>query len=297
MLDSKKISVVIALGYFDSVHIGHQKVISTAVARAKELGVTPATFSFDGNLRKFIGGADGKYVFTTAERKRLIYNLGVEEILFAPVTKTFLSKGKLFFLNYLNDIYDVKGYVSGEDYRFGHNGLGDVGYLKEYAEKRGQFVVTVPAVTLNEKRVSTTYIKSLLLCGDITTANAMLGGKYFVTGKVLKGRKVGRKIGFPTVNLPINADRSPVKYGVYSATVNVDGKEYKAVVNYGERPTYELYDRIVEAHIIDYEGDLYGKDLKIYFESYLRDIIKFNGEAELIEQLKKDVSAVKGDTI
>ncbi len=294
MLGNEKISVVIALGYFDSLHIGHQKVISTAIEKARKLGVNPAVFSFDGNLRKVIGGADGKFVFTTSERKELIHALGVTEIIFAPITKTFLGKGKLYFLNYLNRIYDVKGYVSGGDYRFGKNGCGDVKYLTEYATAHGQFVITVPPVTSGDVRVSTTYIKDLLRHGEIQTANRLLDKSFFITGKVLKGRKVGRTIGFPTVNIPIPNDRAELKAGVYAGRITVDGKEYKIVLNYGNRPTFELEDKLIEGHIIDFSGDLYGKTMTVYFDEYLREIKKFDNADDLKAQLVQDVKRAKG---
>ncbi len=294
MSDNNKKSVVIALGYFDSLHIGHQQVISTAVDASKKVGATPAVFSFDGNLRKVIGGADGRFVFNTAERKKLLHEMGIEEILFAPVTKGFLGRGKRSFLNYLNRIYDVKGYVSGEDYRFGYHGQGDVEYLKEYALAHAQFVYTVPAVEVDGERISTTLIKGILSLGDIERVTKLLGKSFFVTGRVKKGRRVGRTLGFPTVNIPIPTDRAVLKNGVYAGRVVVDGNSYQALLNYGDRPTFSLKEKLIEGHLIDFEGDLYGKDIKVYFDKYLRDIIKFGDVAQLKEQISRDLETVKG---
>ncbi len=294
MSDNQKKSVVIALGYFDSVHIGHQCVIKTAVDSANKIGALPAVFSFDGNLRKVIGGADGKFVFNSAERKELLYSLGVKEILFAPVTKTFLGRGKRSFLNYLNSIYDVKGYVSGSDYRFGYKGVGDVAYLNEYAKAHGQFVITVPPVLYEGERISTTGIKEILREGNVEKANALLGKSFFITGKVKKGRKVGRTLGFPTINVPIPFDRAVLKNGVYAGRIEVDGKTYKILLNYGDRPTFDLTEKLIEGHIVDYEGDLYGKTLTVYFDRYLREIKKFNDQTELSAQIKRDLEIVKG---
>lgn len=294
MSDKEKLSVVIALGYFDSVHIGHKKVISAAVRAAEETGVAPAVFSFDGNLRKAVGGADGKYVFTATERRARITKLGVKEIHFAPVTESFLHKSKREFLDYLNDVYDIEGYVSGEDYRFGYKGEGDVEYLKEYAAVYGQSVVTVKQVNLGTERVSTTFIKELFKSGDVSTANKLLGDDYFISGVVIDGRKTGRKIGFPTVNIKIPEERAELKNGVYSGKVRINGKTYNAIINYGARPTYGLTEKLIEAHIIDFSGNLYGETLTVYFDSYLRDIMKFDGETALQAQLEKDLAAVKG---
>jgi riboflavin kinase/FMN adenylyltransferase len=297
MSDNKKLSVIIALGYFDSVHIGHRAVMQTCVQKSLEQGVVPAVFSFSGNLRKIIGGADDKFVYDTDQRKAFINGLGIKEVLFAPTSKEFLGMDRTEFLDYLNSVYDIKGYVTGEDYRFGYKGLGDLQYLKEYAKTQKQMVFVVPAVTLYGERVSTTGIKKLLLDGEIKKANEYLGRPFSVTGTVCQGRKVGRTIDFPTANIQIPFERATLKNGVYAGYTEIDGKRYTALINYGARPTFGLSDKLVEAHILDFNGDLYEKSITLFFTSYLRDIKKFDDEKALKTQLEKDLVACKGSNL
>ena len=290
---SDKTKTIIALGYFDSVHTGHRKIIKTAQDIAKEKGFSCAVFTFKGNLNEYIGKGDKKSIFTTEERKDIFDKIGVADVLFAPVTKDFLSLDKGEFLDYLNSIYDIDCYVCGSDYRFGKLGLGDVDFLREYAQSKCQNVVIEPLVFDQDKKISTSLIKELLKEGDIQKANQLLGDKYFVKGVVFKDRSVGKSIGFPTVNIKIDAKKSPLKQGVYAGEVELD-KKYKAIINYGSRPTYNLDEKLVEAHIVDFDGLLYGKEITIKFSRFMREIIKFNSEKELTDRLKLDLEEIKG---
>ncbi len=285
---------VIALGYFDSVHKGHRLVMQKARELADKDNSNLAVFTFKGNLKKAVVGDDEKYVYSYREREDIIKEMGVDEVYFAPVNKEFLSLDRNEFLELINQKYDISCYFSGEDYKFGFKGLGDKEFLSDYAESHGQrYVVCQTENYLNDK-ISTTRIKECLKNGDIKNANQMLGRSYSVTGKVFEDRKVGRKLGFPTVNIALEKDKFQLKGGVYKGWVNLDGKEYKAIINYGARPTYDLDNKLIEAHIVDFNGDLYGKVITLYFDAFMRDIKKFQSEAELTKQLSEDLRAVKG---
>lgn len=293
MLDNKT-PVVIALGYFDSVHLGHKKVIEQAKKEADLHGAKTVVFTFKGNLRAIISNENEKQVYTLTEREGFLYELGVDEIYFAPVNFTFLSMAKLAFLNLLNRKYNIVSYVCGEDYRFGKFGLGDVEYLEKYAFGKGQTVTALNMETAFGKRISTTEIKKMLSLGNVSSANLFLGRSYSISGTVFQDRKVGRKLGFPTINIKLDSDKHRLKDGVYSGHVFIDGERYGAVINYGARPTFSLKEKLVETHIIDFDGELYGKRVTVFFDNYLRDIMKFDDEDRLKEQLKKDVLSVKG---
>lgn len=288
MLDKE---VYIALGYFDSVHIGHQKVINRCKKIARDC--TPVVFTFKGNLKEAIGINNGKNVFYPNERKEILNGFNIEEIFFAPVSKTFLKKGKVAFLNYINRKYKIRGYVCGVDYRFGKNGEGDVDFLKCYAKSHNQIVEVVDTETVDKEKVSTSKIKEYLLEGNIEKANKLLGFNYFISGKVFRDRQVGRVLGFPTINIKTEKDRFLIKEGVYSGYIFVDEKKYNTVINYGARPTFDLNGKIIEAHIIDFNKNLYNKNVKIYFNKYLRDVKKFNNTYELKKQIEEDISRVK----
>ena len=288
---SDKVNVVIALGYFDCVHIGHRRVIESTIALCKKLNCKPVVFTFDGNLRALTKGDLSKRVYSLEERKAILTGMGIKDFYIAPTTKQFLAMDKRAFLDNLNEKFNIKAYVSGEDYRFGAMGSGNVDYLKEYAFNRGQTVVTVPMQSLNEKTVSTTYVKELLTQGKIEIANQMLGDSYFVSGVVFRDRNLGSKIGFPTINVKIDEQKHHLKNGVYQGRIKLD-KWYKAVINYGARPTFNLSEKLLEAHIIGYDGDLYDKTVTVYFEKFIREIKTFNNADELKLQLKKDVEMV-----
>ena len=293
MSDNKK--VVIALGYFDGVHKGHQKVIKTQTDFAKKVNAKTVVFTFKSNIRSILSGEEQKYVYSPKEREEVILSLGVNEVLFAPNGKSFLNKGKRAFLNWLNSKYDIKAYVCGEDFRFGRFASGDVEYLKEYAISRGQEVITVDTYLLDGKKLSTTDIKRYLSSGKIEKANAELCKGYFVNGKVFRDRNVGRKLGFPTANILIDEGKQPLKHGVYSCEVRVDGNLYKAICNFGARPTFDLKKTLIEVHVIDHNLDLYGKEIIVYFKSFVRDVIKFDNEKELTLQIQKDIEKVKSN--
>ncbi len=293
MLDKKK--TVIALGYFDSVHKGHRKVIKIARRYANEQGATLAVFTFKGNLKAQIFGKEEKNVYTAKEREKLLKDLGADKIYFAPVNKSFLSKGKLAFLNHLNKKFDIIAYVCGDDYTFGRYGKGTVSYLEKYAEKRGQKVIVANTFLADGQRVSTTRIKGELSLGNVKKANDLLGKDYSITGKVKGDRKVGTVMGFPTLNLKIDQSKHQLKNAVYKGYVYCDGKKYIAIINYGARPTFNLEEKLIEAHLLDFDKDLYGKEITLYFTDYMREIKKFSGKEQLIEQLRKDELKARGE--
>ena len=297
MSDKIKNGAVVALGYFDSVHCGHQAVIGKAKEIAEKLNAKTVVFTFGGNLKAVLTDGVDKSVYTKPEREEFINDLGVDEIYFAPVDIDFLSMAKLAFLNFLNRLYDIKCYVSGEDYTFGKFGKGTVKDIERYAKEKGQSVVTVDTLGYGGNKISTTAIKSLLTKGDIESVNNLLGRAYSITGTVFEDRKVGTSLGFPTLNIKIENDKHRLKDGVYQGCSVIDGVKYPAVINYGARPTYNLQEKLVEAHLIGFNGLLYGKTVKLNFEKYLRDIIKFSSEEDLKEQLKKDVDNVRGKNV
>ncbi len=284
---------VIALGYFDSVHIGHRKVMQKARELAQKTNSNLAVFTFKGNLKEYLKCEDGKCVYTPCEREQLIKEIGVDEIFFAPVTKEFLSLDKREFLDFINKRYDIRCYVSGEDYRFGNKGLGDSDYLREYAKSKGQDYVVCQTENFQGEKISTTRIKKCLKDGSVKKAGQMLGRSYSVTGRVFEDRKIGRKLGFPTVNIAIDKDKFQLLGGVYKGSVYINGVKYSAIINYGARPTFDLQNKLVEAHVVDFNGDLYGKEITLYFEEFMRDIIKFDNENQLKEQLEIDLKNAK----
>ncbi|MBQ3116206.1 MAG: riboflavin biosynthesis protein RibF [Clostridia bacterium] len=293
MLDNKKVGTVLALGYFDSVHLGHQKVIKTAEELAKKLSAKLVIVTFGGNLKAVLFGEKEKVVYTDSEREKLYLSLGADQVYFAPITSEFLGMESQEFLKHLNDKFDVKGYVCGQDYRFGKNGTGCAEDVKFYAKENGQEAIIIPLKLCGDKKISSTEIKRLISIGDVKGANAMLGRFYSVSGIVQEDRKIGTKMGFPTTNVRLNRDKERLPDGVYAGGVEFDNKRYKAIVNYGARPTFNLEDKLVEAHILDFNGNLYGKEIKVFFHSFIRDVMKFSSVEQLVKQIGKDLITVR----
>ena len=292
MLDKQTKPTVIALGYFDSVHLGHQKVIKKAKDIANNGDMSLAIFTFSGNLKGAIGG-DDKCVFLTNERQKFLTSLGADDIYFAQPTKEFLKTDRKDFLDDLNKKYNIAYYVSGDDYTFGAFGKGDAKYLTEYAKSHGQEHIIVDTLSFGEQKISTTLVKQLLAMGNIKGANTLLGREYSISGKVVRDRQVGTKLGFPTANIILDKDKFNLRTGVYAGKVNIDDKEYYAIINYGARPTFDLEQKLMEVHIIDFCGDLYDKEIEVRFLDFIRKIKKFDSIDELKAQLKADLTATK----
>ena len=294
MLD-KVLPTVIAMGYFDSVHLGHQRVIKEARALADKKGCSLTVFTFLGNVKDVLNGRKETSVYLPKEREKIIKDLGADEIYFAPITKEFLSLDKKVFLDNLNQKFVIKGYVSGIDYTFGAFGKGNVEYLTEYAKMHNQTHVVVDTLTIEHQKVSTTLINRLLESGDVNKVNRLLGRNYSICGTVKKDRQVGKTLGFPTANVLLDNQKFAIKTGVYLGVVWVNGKLYKSIINYGARPTFDLDKKLVEAHLIGFDGDLYEKQIEVQFLEYMRDIQKFDSAEKLIEQLERDVQKIKGE--
>ncbi len=280
--------LVIALGFFDSVHKGHREILNKTVSISNTLGATPCVFTFDGDLNAYFGKTPLQ-VLTKNEKEETLKNIGIKEIIYAPITKEYLSKSKEQFLVTLDESGDILGYVCGDDFSFGKNAEGKTIDLINYAKTKGRFVEVVEEVSLDGVRVSTTAIKQMLSDGNIKGANQMLTVPFSVTGKVIKGRGDGKKSLFPTVNIEFSSEKYMPKTAVYAGFVIVDGKKYRSVINYGNAPTFDYERKVLEGYIVAFNGDLYGKTITLYFTDYIREIVKFSSIEELKERIKKDL--------
>lgn len=274
---------VICLGYFDSVHIGHIRLIERGKELSKKLNCSLSVFTLKGeNLRS---GGD---VFTFEERLLRFKTQDIKNVIFADFTEEFKNKSAEEFLNELTDRFYVKGVVCGFDYTFGRGRQGNAEYLREYLKFKNIPLEVVDEVSSEGKKISTSLIKELLRAGKIEKANELLGGNYFVTSTVEEGKKLGRAIGFPTLNMRYGDGKMPIKEGVYLTLVIIDGKLHSSITNVGSQPTVGGDKVVIETYINDFNGDLYGKRVTVYFVSYIRDTVKFDSVEKLKLQLEKD---------
>lgn len=285
--ESDDIKRIICLGRFDGVHLGHRSIILQASKLKQKFGndIILSVFAF----RRVDEAGNRNRIYTFDENCDLIQSLSVDEVLYADETERFFNTTKSEFLNLLFKSHNPVAVVCGEDYTFGKDREGNVGYLREYCAEQNVFFLSLPILRENGKKVSSTLIKEDLLAGNVEEANTLLGSRYHITGTVLHGRSVGHTIGFPTLNVAISPLKCPVKTGVYSTLTTVDGKVYKSLTNYGSAPTFGQTEILAESYLLDFSEDIYGKTVKTEFVGFIRDDVKFDTVSDLITQLKKDV--------
>ncbi len=272
-------NLILALGYFDALHKGHIAVIEKTVQTANSLNFTPAVLIFKGGKSK-------TDLFTVEERIQKIKNLGAKLIIVKELDIEFMAKSAEEFLSELSSLYKLEKVVSGSDFTFGKNAIGNVQTMIDFFSK--DKVLTLDLVGNFGTKISTTGIKNLLSKGDIKLANERLGSPYFISGKVVKGKGLGNKLGFPTANIILPYEKFKIQPAVYKTKVKLEGKEYFAITNYGAQPTVNGENLVVETHILGFDGNLYDSVLTVYFLDKIRDIKKFSSVEELIAQLELD---------
>ena len=282
-----KTPTVMCLGYFDAIHKGHKELILKGKEIAKSEGLSLSVFLF-------IGGKRGEIdVFSLEERLLKLKLLGVDTVIFANLNENFMSKTKEVFLSELFSFYSVKYTVTGKDFRFGYKQQGDVEFLEQKASENGvKSIFLDEVVDKNGLKISSKNIKEYLLKGDIISANELLGDNYFVRGKVIEGKKLGQKIGFPTANIVLDDAKMLIGSGVYLTFTIIENKLYSCLTNVGKQPTVNGDKDVLETYIHNFKGDLYGKNLTIYFIEKIRDIVKFESVEKLKEQLEKDLGVL-----
>ncbi|MBR5439566.1 MAG: riboflavin biosynthesis protein RibF [Clostridia bacterium] len=273
---------VLCLGYFDAIHKGHKALINSAKTKAQELGVKLGVVAF-------CGGKNGQDVFTFSERLTLLKMLGVDFVVYASLTPEFMAISHQKFTEILFNSYNVKAVFCGFDFTYGYKAQGNSITLKDSAKKYGANVYVLDKV-LNEngQKISTSLIKNELKNGNIKGANELLDGNYFITEKVVEGKKLGKTLNFPTINMRLSEQKFLIKEGVYLTFVIIDNKLYSSITNVGKQPTFNGNNCVIETYINDFDGNLYGKYITVYFVEFIREIKAFNSQSELVEQLKKD---------
>lgn len=284
---------VVALGFFDGVHRGHAELIKTAKHRAAELGAVPAVLSFDESPTAVITGRSVPLIGSVKTREDIIHRFyGVDRIIIYPFDRHTMETDWRVFIDTLVRGYHAVHIVIGHDFHCGYMGAGGPENIPAYCRKIGIGCDVVPKFEIDGITVSSTYIRRLITEGEIERANRFLGHPYIYAGTVEDGRKLGRKLGTPTVNL--QGDDSCLVLpanGVYATKVLFsDDRELPAVTNVGVRPTFDDSDKItVETYILDFSGDLYGQYLRIEFFKYLRPEIKFTDCAALSAGIGADI--------
>ena len=283
---------VIALGFFDGVHLGHGALLRRAAEEAKKRGCESAVFTFDRPPKEVITGVPCPLINSPEDRAELVKRLyGIDEMIMVPFDDEMrTTPWDRFVTDILVERYGAVHLVAGHDHHFGHRNQGSPELLKEKCAELGLGCDIIPAVTLDGVTVSSTHIRKLLEEGDVETARAFLGHPHVLTQTVGHGRQLGRTIGIPTANLVAPPHVLLPKRGVYAAKITLpDGRAFGGVTNVGVRPTVNNgQDVTVEPWILDFDGDLYGQAIRVEFFRRLRDERKFESLDALRSQIETD---------
>lgn len=284
----------VTIGNFDGVHLGHQALVEETVRQARGLSAPAVAVTFDPHPQRLLRPDEFQPILTTLEyRARLLHDHGIDQVLVFQIEPAFLRlTARAFFDQVLLHNLRARAVVEGFNFGFGHRREGTTDKLQEWGSAAGLRVLLVPARALDGQPVSTSRVRDELLAGNVAQARRLLGRPYRLQGIVGTGQRRGHTLGFPTANLADVPTLIPGN-GVYAARVHVEGRSYAAAVNVGPNPTFGEQARKVEAHLLDFRGDLYGKMLALDFLEKVRDVRTFSGPAELIAQLKTDIAQVR----
>lgn len=281
--ENKKL--ILCLGFFDGVHLGHQYIINQSKKEGYKIGV----LTYDHSPSYFIQDKEERYLTSISDKAEYFESLGVDYLYLMHFEKSTLLITKDEFIQ--NVISQINPAICscGDDHRFGVRGEGDPNYLRHFYK-----VNSFPLLKKDEHKVSSRDIISLLKEGNIEEVNLLLGRPYRVNGVVVDGLHNGRKIDFPTANLALNYPYVYPKVGVYIGYAEVRGKTYKAIISVGTHPTISpIADPIIEVNLLDFNQNIYGKDIFVYFIKYIRDEKRFENLEELKKQLQKDTMTAK----
>lgn len=277
---------------FDGVHLGHKQIFEKLINAAKDIVGESVAISFDTHPRMVLqhDAYKLKFINSYQEKIKLIEDMGVDHLVFLPFTREFSQQTTADFVkNILVDILKIKALIIGYDNRFGNKENNNFNGLFKLSQEYNFEIIQSDVKSIDNITVSSTKIREALDKGEIKFANQLLGYRYQLSGKVVMGNQIGQQIGFPTANIDLENDFKLIpSIGVYAILVEFKGKIYKGMLNIGIRPTLNINKLSIEAHIFNFNEDIYGQYIKVYLLDKIRDEQRFNGLDELVIQLQKD---------
>ena len=287
--ENKNLSV--ALGFFDGVHIAHQKLIKKTVELAQKNGLKSGVITFIDSPYCVLKGIDPIYITNEADKINLIQNLGVDYLYILDFNDFKNLNAKEYLNNILIKYFDPNFIVTGFNHTFGKNKTGNPQFLKENSKTYKYFELN--EIKIENITVSSTNIKNLIEKGNIELANKLIGRNFSIQGDVIKGSQIARTLGYKTANLIWPNNIVKLKYGVYKGNAEFEGKTYKSLINFGIRPSVDkTLTETLEVHILNFNQDIYNKHLKVELISKIRDEIHFNSIEELKHQIQKDYNSI-----
>lgn len=282
--------LALSIGMFDGVHLGHQSIINKLNRISESKNLESGILTFWPHPRKVFNPNDDLKLLNTIEEKTyLLQKNGLQQLFLKEFDEDFRNlAGEEFVKQILVEKLQVKHLIIGYDHTFGKNRSGDFSLLKKMGPELGFEVEQVEAVSYKDLNISSTQIRNALSNGDILSANEMLGYNYSISGTVIHGKKIGRTIGYPTANIEVDSIKLLPKKGAYIVDVFVKDQHYKGMLSIGTNPTVEGKTISVEVYILDFNKDIYGKEISVNFRDFLHEEIKFKGLEELMVRLDED---------
>ena len=289
ILENESKNNYIALGSFDGLHLGHLSLVEKVKKLAKQNNGLSIVFTFKNHPRKFINpNSDIKLIMNNDEKIKVLEKENIDILAFKNFDNEVMKMMPEDFIKWLCETYKIKGIVVGFNFKFGYKNLGNVELLEKLQQKYNYKLYVMEPCMINDEVISSTLIRNELLQGNVNKVFNMLSRPFMLCGKVVDGKKLGRTIGFPTANLEVKGKKVIPKKGVYYTNVEVNGKIFKGITSIGNNPTVNGIDLTIETYILDFNNDIYDKEINVYFIDRIRDEVKFNNIEELITQLKKD---------
>lgn len=285
---------VLTVGNFDGVHHGHRLLLGHLFAKSQELGVPSMLLTFEPQPREFFAGSKVPARLTRFREKiTLLEQTELDRVLCLPFNDATRNTSAEWVIDVLlTELLGIRYIVVGDDFRFGKDQLGDYAMLKEAGDECGFGVSHIGTLTFEHERISSSRIREVLAEGDFELAEQLLGHPYFIMGRVVYGRQLGRTLGVPTANIRLQRYRAAVD-GVYAVKVQGLDREYEGVANIGIRPTVDGKEPLLEVHVFDFEGDIYGELLTVQFVKKIRDEKAFDGLDALKAQIHADIEEVR----
>ena len=288
----------VTIGNFDGVHKGHQTLINKAIKYSKENNLKSVVFTFSNHPVNYFKPGYVKNIMSSKGKYELIERMGVDIYISIPFDESMTQiSAEDYVNNILIDKLHVKKMVIGHDFTFARKREGNPELLKELAKEKGFSVEVVDPVIIDGRRISSTDIRKAIADGDVVEAEHLLGRYFAVEGTVVKGRQIGRTIGFPTANIQYDSSMAIPKIGIYATLAVIDGQVYCGATSIGTNPTVNGKNLSIETYILDFDENIYGKHMRIEFVEKMRDEIKFDSKEALKEQLQKDTKYVRNNYV
>ena len=277
----------ISIGNFDGMHKGHIELVKETVRIAKENNLVPTILTFNQMPEEYFKANDFFRLMEMSDKYKVFEKLGVEQVLVIPFDKSFSEiKENIFIKEILIEKLSLKYLIVGKDFKFGYKRMGNIELLQKYSELGGYNLLSLDLVKISSDKISSRDIRILIKNGKIKEANQLLAVPFSLSGKVIHGEKRGRRLGYPTANIEIYKSY-PIN-GIFLVNILFEDKKLFGLASWGNKPTFSGIDHVLEVNILDFESDIYGKQLKVIFIDKIRDQIKFDNQDELIEQMNKD---------